>query len=101
MPITARQSPTLILFGVVQSLRSYNWEGEYRGTRFTIDSEGGPLQVLFRPEADNQRPELGKTVAILVSVFEGQNGASLTFERHIQGADLEHIGKSVLGVKAA
>lgn len=101
MAITARQSPQLIIFGTVTGHRRYDWDGEYRGTRLTIDTDGGPLVVLFRPDDDNQRVEIGKPVAALVSVFEGQNGASLTFERHINGGDLDHIGKTVLGAKAA
>lgn len=94
MAIGARITPELIVFGHVARLDRQEYDGKYTGTRVTIETDGGPLQVKWRADADNVRPEVGNVVAVLTSAFDGERGSSLTFERFLNGGDLDAIAKS-------
>lgn len=94
MPIGARITPELIVFGLVTRLDRQEFDGKYSGTRVTIETDGGPLTVKFRPDADAARPEQAQTIAVLATAFDGERGSSLTFERYLNGSDLDAIAKS-------
>lgn len=100
MAIGARVSPEVIVFGTVMNWRSNTWEGEYRGTRVTIDTAGGPLVVSYRAESDGERPPIGADVAVVASAFDGARGSSLSFERELSHGDLDLIASRALSVPA-
>src|SRR4051812_32450776 len=94
MAIGARISPVLLVVGEVSRLNRQEYDGQYTGTRVEVETAGGPLNVKFRPDADPQRPEVGRKVALVVSAYDGQNGSSLTFERFVHIDDLAEIEAS-------
>lgn len=93
MALTARVYPTLIVFGMLDGYRDRSWDGERTGSVATIHTEGGPLEVTFRKDNDDDRPAPGRAIAIVASAYDGQRGSSLTFERHLLPADLESIDR--------
>lgn len=99
MAIGAKVSPEVIVFGVVTDVRRKDWEGKYTGERVTIDTNGGPLIVSFRVAAAEAGlvPQVGQVVALVASVYDGQNGASLTFEHGLTHGDLDAILTQALG----
>ena len=91
MAIGARISPVLLVVGEVTRSTPQTYEGTYTGTRVEVETSGGPLNIKFRPDADPSRPEVGRRVALVGSVYDGQNGSSLTFERYVTVDDLAEI----------
>lgn len=97
MAIGARTYPELIVVGEVRGSRAKTWEGERTGTRVEIGTNGGPLEVTYRTDADGLVPSLGEMVAIVVGAFDGQRGSSLTYERNLTHGDLDLIAQQALG----
>jgi hypothetical protein len=91
MAIGARISPELLVHGRVAELRKKEFDGEYTGTAVTIDTIGGPLVVSWRPNADDQRPAVGRELVVVASAYDGARGSSLTFERYLQKDQLEAV----------
>jgi len=91
MAIGARISPELIVHGRVVSTKKKEFDGTYTGTAVEIDTPGGPLVVSWRPTADDARPEIGRTLVVVASAYDGARGSSLTFERYLLKDQLEAI----------
>lgn len=91
MAIGARVSPVLLVVGEVNSARPQSFDGQYTGTRVEVETAGGPVNVKFRPDADGSRPDVGRRIAVVVSVYDGPNGSSVTFERYATVDDLAEI----------
>jgi hypothetical protein len=91
MAIGARISPVLLVVGQVNKQQPQNYDGQYTGTRVEVETAGGPVNVKFRPDADPARPEVGRTIAVVASVYDGANGSTITFERYANVNDLAEI----------
>jgi hypothetical protein len=94
MAIGARVTPELIAVGtVIAPPRRKEWDGEYTGLAVTIDTAGGPLVVTFpsRDGSDKIAPNMGESVVIVATVYDGANGSTLTFGRFLSAGDLDLI----------
>lgn len=91
MAIGARVSPELVVHGMVTGIRTSTWEGEDRGNRVTIDTDGGPLVVGFSVDQRPALPSPGSEIALVVSVYDGQRGSSLSYVRNLQSHDLDAL----------
>jgi hypothetical protein len=101
MSLAARITPQVIAHGLVTRLEPKEYDGKYTGTAVQLETDGGPLLVKFRADADASRPAIGATVALLTEAYDGERGSTLTFVRYITADDLGRLEATFRPAKAA
>lgn len=96
MAITARISPEIIIFGTVTDHSTRQpFEGRDRGDAVTIDTPGGPVQVVIRPEQRALAPKVLDTVVVVTTINESREyGATLTLDRYLSADDLDKFASA-------
>lgn len=95
MSVAVKSRPELIVEGTVRSARPIvkKETGEVLGQNLTLDGDRGACYVTAWSDSE-VNVQATETVALVVNVQEGRDGASLVAVRKVDANDLDRVAKA-------